>query len=285
MEGEEQVVEPQAEVAEAAVEEVQSEEVVAPTEDGLNETEEVHPAEEEEGGTSEQEPDAPEPVYQHEDVSYGDETISTEIAEETYTMLSDAGFDAEELTREMYADGEIGFSEERTQELYEKFGQFQVDLYLKAVSQQMELSSLQNKANQEAVDSAASARWETALEIVGSEDNWTAMEDWLGSAESSNVVTDDQVEAFNEVMEGGSEYMQKLAIADMHNRYTQTLPEEVKELQLLSGDSANQGAGEPTFLTGADYLALYQDGSYHNASAEQKAKWDSLRQNGIDKGV
>ena len=251
-----------------------SEEVTEPTEEP---TEEVSEESEE---VSEE---SVEPELTIVDLKYGDMDISANIPAEVDSMLSEKGFSAQELTKEIYADGEISLSQETLDKLYVEFGQFQVDSYMDGLKNHAELMRYTQADASAKHEAATTEAWNSALEVVGSDENWASMEAWLQSPESLDSVSDEQIAQFNEVMENGSSYTKGLALNSLYSQFTATLPEDAPELQLLDGDSSSK-SGEKSYLTQDEYFQLQVSGEYANATQQDQNKWDSQRQKGITKG-
>lgn len=252
------------------------------TEDGLSETVEDHPSED---GEKVEEKEFPEYSEQLEGISYGEESIDVTMSEDVHNLLVGAGIDPVELTKELYADGEISLNEHRMEELYQAFGKTTVDVYLQSAKQAMELNAFKAQQIQSEYDAGVAERWEDALEVVGSEDNWTSMEGWLASDASLDLVSENELKEFNDVMETGSPYMQKLAINALYSKYTSTLPKgEEQKLNLIEGDASSSNF-EADYLTADQYLQLFSSGKMSQSSPEEKAKYDAMRRKGQSLGL
>jgi hypothetical protein len=288
MEGTEEVtVDSVEETTEPVVEETVEEVVEETTEEIVEETTEETTEESTEEPTEEEEVKEEvdeEPSLTVTDLKYGDLEVEAVIDEGVNNMLNEKGFDGVELTKALY-DGEFGLPDETMQALYEAYGQFQVDTYLDALKAKADLLQYTTAEQTKAIEEANQARWDMATELVGGEQGWDNLQAWLDSDASQEVVTNEELAQFNEIMQDGTEYMQKLAIESLNNRYQNTLTPEQKELTLLEGDGGNLNPAAPETLTHAQYIELYSSQQYAKADAEQRAKWDEMRQRGIDKGL
>jgi hypothetical protein len=217
-----------------------------------------------------------------EGLKYGDVEVNAEIPQEVNDLLKEKGFSAQELTKELYEGGEISLPQETLDQLYEAYGKFQVDSYMDGLKSHAALMEYTSKEQAEGLETANTEAWNSALETVGTEENWTAMETWLQSEEGSTI-SDDKIAQFNEVMENGSPYMKDLAIKSMYAEFTSTLPEDAPELQLIEGTPI-QSAGGKDYLTAQEFFDIQVSGDYSKATASERQSWDDQRQKGISKG-
>jgi len=211
-------------------------------------------------------------------VKLGDFEGTVTIPADLANLAGEAGIDISAVASELYASEDFSLSDETKDSLYDKFGKWQVDSYLAGIKAQNDNTLSAHKSQVEEFTAASQKAWDATLEVMGGEDRWDDMADY-----AQRNLPPDEVEEFNNVMEHGSMRMQQLMIKDMYAKF------EVAGKPVLSADSVvldleegDNGKGDViTALTKAEYLALFPTGEYH----KDPAKYDKLRQAGINKGI
>ena len=205
------------------------------------------------------------------DYKYSDTSVEIDIPDDLRSELAAKDLDVDELAKELYS-GEFSLSDETRAKLDEAYGKFVVDSFLSSLKVQNDLNIQSHKditAKQEAADKVA---WDAAMEQVGGEDGWAAMESW-----AVQNLDDSAFDGFNKAMESGDPYLQKLAIQDMQGKYRES--EGDTSVRLLEGETSApkiEGA-----LSASDYAALFKSGEY----SKDPNKYDAMRRQGQKRGI
>lgn len=207
--------------------------------------------------------------------------VSIEVPDELKSTLDEVGVNTDKVIEELYGkDSDFTLSEETRKPLDEKYGKPVVDTFLNALKSQNE-SLLKGAADaKEAATKADQEAKEWSDEVVGGEENWTALEEWAGEN-----LDEAQIESFNKAMQSGDKWLQELAIKDLHSKYTNS--EGDTSASLISGDSASDTSGGP--LSKEDYLSEMTSPSFRelkgNDKVKAQAQLDARRRAGMKKGI
>lgn len=204
---------------------------------------------------------------------FNGQDVTVEVPSDLREELTGKGINVNDVVKELYTSEDFSLTDATKESLYKVFGKSMVDSYLLGLKAQNE-GSMRTHADGLAADEAANTvAWNETVEQVGGEDNWTALEAW-----AQTQFTDEQFKEFNSVMESGSRYAQKLAIADLMARHS------AKE-----GDSApNLVTGErvpPVSKDGALDYTTYVRGFGTPAQKADPAAWDARRRAGMAQGI
>ena len=251
-------------------------EVSETTDEAVNEaeTKQEEKAEESEKTTTEESSDA--------EYFFNGQQVQIEVPEDLKGDLDSAGVDVDTVLKELYGkDSDFTLSEETRKPLDDKFGKGIVDTFLGALKTQNE--SVLKGANdaQKAADEANRQAVEWSNEVVGGEENWTAMESW-----AADNLDDAQIESFNKAMNSGDKWLQELAIKDLSNKMRDS--EGDTSANLISGDnSATETTGEA--LSAQAYIKEMSSKEFMQLKGADKQaaqkQLDARRRAGIKKGL
>lgn len=204
---------------------------------------------------------------------FNGQDVTVDVPADLREELTGKGINVNDVVKELYTSEDFSLTDATKESLYKVFGKSMVDSYLLGLKAQNE-GAMRTHADGIAADEAANtAAWNETVEQVGGEENWTALEAW-----AQTQFTDEQFAEFNSVMESGSRYAQKLAIADLMARHSS------KE-----GDSApNLVTGErvpPVSKDGALSYSDYINGFRNGEQKKDPATWDARRRAGQAQGI
>lgn len=213
---------------------------------------------------------------------FNGEPVQIEVPEDLKSTLSESGVDVDKVLGELYGkDSDFTLSDETRAPLDEKYGKPVVDTFLNALKTQndsvlkgaQEATRAAEEANKQAVE------WSN--ELVGGEENWSALESW-----ATDNLEDAQLESFNRAMESGDKWMQELAIKDLHSKFKES--EGDTSASLISGDAtSSDSAGSP--LSAQDYIAEMTSPEFRNLKGQDKVKaqqqLDARRRVGMKRGL
>jgi len=212
-----------------------------------------------------------------EGVTYDGVEINVNLNQDIVNSLGEVGLDAKEITDELYKSEDFTLSQETKDKLYEKFPQWQVDSYLKGVKANNDLFIANHKAEITSIEEAGAAAWEATMEVMGGEDKWDDM-----SAFAVETLSEEDLTAFNEIMQNGNPMVQQLLIKDMFNKFTEAgAPPAPTILDLETGDNGGDLSNSGEALSHSAYHELIKSGEY----SKDPAKYDALRRLGQQKGI
>ncbi len=251
----------------------------APAQDTGSEHPEAPPAE----GTPEEgkEPTSSE-ASEEPELYWGETPVTVEVPDDLRSELSDKGIDVDKAVSELYAkEGEFTLSDETRAAAEAAYGKSAVSAFLSSLKAQNEAQSFRNEVTAKEQKAAEEQAVQWSNELVGGEESWDAMSEWVFSTEA---LTDEEVSAFNQAMQTPNRYVQELAIKDLQRRYKEANGDG--DPQLVDGDSASiSTVGGP--MTREEYQAEIAriDGLPHSQRSEAMATADARRQAGLNKGL
>jgi len=198
--------------------------------------------------------------------------VNVGIPDDLREQFAEKDLNIDDIVKELY-DGEFGLSEDSKAKLSEVYGKTIVDSYLDGVKARNDLFKSAHDKSISDNETANEELWNTALTQVGGEDNWNKFE-----AYAQDKFTDDEFDEFNAVMNSGSAYSQKLAIADVMSRYSESEGDD--QLDIIDGSSITKESNNEA-LSQADYLSLFKSGEY----SRDPSKYDNMRRKGQQLGI
>lgn len=213
---------------------------------------------------------------------WGGESVNIEIADDVNDALKEKGIDAMAIAKELYAkDGEFSLSDETKQKLYDAFGKFSVDAYLSGLKAQNEMFIMNTQRDAEKAEQANAERYSTISKEIGGDEGWGKLEEFALA-----TLSDDELAAFNEVMNSGNQYLQVYAVRELESRRTKAQGDDA--VSLIPGNAATVTEGGP--LSRQDYYAEMQKLSVtykHDkaGAAAAQAALDARRRAGMAKGL
>ncbi len=205
-----------------------------------------------------------------EGVDYHGIAMNIELPVEGVQMIKGANLEVDKVVNEFFGEG---LSDATKDALYEKHGKFIIDNLI------AQMTSTLDKAESDYSNSRDTA-FNAVADAIGGVDEWTKMEQFATSLPKEDV------DAFNTAMASGNPYFQKLAAMDLHRRMAggeapiaATIDNTVKSLDLV--ETKGSASTEVTACTKQEYLEAFKNGEYK----KDPAKWDTLRRNGMAKGL
>lgn len=232
------------------------------------------------------EEDKPTESSQEEEVSYffGGEEVTIEVPQEVEEELKAKGLDAYAIAAELYAkDGDFSLSEETKQKLYDAFGKFAVDAYLSGLKAQNEAFMLRSENEAKEREAAEVQRFTDISKECGGEEGWNRLEEW-----ALDVLSDDELTAFNAVMQSGNQYLQMYAVRELEARRKSAQGDD--EVTLVQPSAPAVDASDNSPLSAQEYIREISQlsqrfGRDRKAAAEAQAKLDARRRAGMAKGL
>lgn len=220
------------------------------------------------------------------EVSYffGGEEVTIEVPQEVEEELKAKGLDAHAIAAELYAkDGDFSLSEETKQKLYDAFGKFAVDAYLSGLKAQNEAFMLRSENEAKEREAADVQRFTDISKECGGEDGWNRLEEWALEA-----LSDDELTAFNAVMQSGNQYLQMYAVRELEARRKAAQGDD--EVTLVQPSAPAVDASDNSPLSAQEYIREISQlsqrfGRDRKAAAEAQAKLDARRRAGMAKGL
>lgn len=221
-----------------------------------------------------------------EEVSYffGGEEVTIEVPQEVEEELKAKGLDAHAIAAELYAkDGDFSLSEETKQKLYDAFGKFAVDAYLSGLKAQNEAFMLRSENEAKEREAADVQRFTDISKECGGEEGWKRLEEW-----ALEVLSDDELTAFNAVMQSGNQYLQMYAVRELEARRKAAQGDD--EVTLVQPSAPAVDASDNSPLSAQEYIREISQlsqrfGRDRKAAAEAQAKLDARRRAGMAKGL
>lgn len=221
-----------------------------------------------------------------EGVSYffGGEEVTIEVPQEVEEELKTKGLDAHAIAAELYAKGgDFSLSEETKQKLYDAFGKFAVDAYLSGLKAQNEAFMLRSENEAKEREAADVQRFTDISKECGGEEGWNRLEEW-----ALEVLSDDELTAFNAVMQSGNQYLQMYAVRELEARRKAAQGDD--EVTLVQPSAPAVDASDNSPLSAQEYIREISQlsqrfGRDRKAAAEAQAKLDARRRAGMAKGL
>lgn len=221
-----------------------------------------------------------------EEVSYffGGEEVTIEVPQEVEEELKAKGLDAYAIAAELYAkDGDFSLSEETKQKLYDAFGKFAVDAYLSGLKAQNEAFMLRSENESKEREAADVQRFTDISKECGGEEGWNRLEEW-----ALESLSDDELTAFNAVMQSGNQYLQMYAVRELEARRKAAQGDD--EVTLVQPSAPAVDASDNSPLSAQEYIREISQlsqrfGRDRKAAAEAQAKLDARRRAGMAKGL
>lgn len=221
-----------------------------------------------------------------EEVSYffGGEEVTIEVPQEVEEELKAKGLDAYAIAAELYAkDGDFSLSEETKQKLYDAFGKFAVDAYLSGLKAQNEAFMLRSENEAKEREAADVQRFTDISKECGGEEGWNRLEEW-----ALESLSDDELTAFNAVMQSGNQYLQMYAVRELEARRKAAQGDD--EVTLVQPSAPAVDASDNSPLSAQEYIREISQlsqrfGRDRKAAAEAQAKLDARRRAGMAKGL
>lgn len=221
-----------------------------------------------------------------EEVSYffGGEEVTIEVPQDVEEELKAKGLDAYAIAAELYAkDGDFSLSEETKQKLYDAFGKFAVDAYLSGLKAQNEAFMLRSENEAKEREAADVQRFTDISKECGGEEGWNRLEEWALEA-----LSDDELTAFNAVMQSGNQYLQMYAVRELEARRKAAQGDD--EVTLVQPSAPAVDASDNSPLSAQEYIREISQlsqrfGRDRKAAAEAQAKLDARRRAGMAKGL
>lgn len=213
---------------------------------------------------------------------WGDQAVDIEIADDVSAALQEKGLDAMAIAKELYAkDGSFNLSDETKQKLYDAFGKFSVDAYLSGLKAQNEMFVLNQTRDAERMEQANTERYQAISQEIGGEEGWGRLE-----AFALETLSDEELTAFNEVMNSGNQYLQAYAVRELESRRVKAQGDD--KVTLIPGNAAVASEGGP--LSRQEYqveLARIASEFKHDKAAHARAEaaLDARRRAGLAKGL
>ncbi|QAU05485.1 scaffolding protein [Klebsiella phage K1-ULIP33] len=221
-----------------------------------------------------------------EEVNYffGGEEVTIEVPQDVEEELKAKGLDAHAIAAELYAkDGDFSLSEETKQKLYDAFGKFAVDAYLSGLKAQNEAFMLRSENEAKEREAADVQRFTDTSKECGGEEGWNRLEEWALEA-----LSDDELTAFNAVMQSGNQYLQMYAVRELEARRKAAQGDD--EVTLVQPSAPAVDASDNSPLSAQEYIREISQlsqrfGRDRKAAAEAQAKLDARRRAGMAKGL
>lgn len=215
---------------------------------------------------------------------FGDLEVEIDIPDDVDAALKEKGLNAKEIAAELYAkDGSFQVSDETKQKLYDAFGKFAVDAYLGGLKAQNENFVYQMERDAAALEQANAERYEVVSKEVGGEEGWNALERF-----ALDTLPDEELAAFNAVMESGNQYLQMYAVRELEARRKQAQGDD--KVTLVDATGAASSGNDNSPLSGADYVRAIASlgqkyGTDKVARAAAEKALDARRMAGMKAGL
>lgn len=221
-----------------------------------------------------------------EEVQYffGEHEVTIDIPQDVTDSLKEKGIDAKQVAKELYAKGgKFELSDATKQKLYDAFGKFAVDAYLSGLKAQNEVFFLKEANAAKELEAANTQRFSDVSKEIGGEEGWSRLEAW-----ALETLSDDELTAFNAVMESGNQYLQQYAVRELESRRKAAQGDDRPSLIEPSAPAkANEENGPLTRDQYVQAIATLSQkyGNDRKAMAEAQAKLDARRRAGMARGI
>jgi hypothetical protein len=205
-----------------------------------------------------------------ENLTFNDALINIQIPPDAAKLAAEKGFDIKDLTSELFSSEDLSFSQETYDKLVDAYGKFFVDMTIQSVKSS---ATLGVKEAKEAYAVAEKEAFDNISGIVGGEEGWSKLEEFASSLEA------EEVSRFNEAMQSGNPLLQRYAVEALMAKMPKE-DEAPQPLRVVDG-KINTGGGSSGYMTAAEYQAAIISGEYK----KNPAHYDTLRRNGINKGI
>lgn len=229
-------------------------------------------------------PDDAEATQEVGELYFGDQAVEIDIPQDVTDALKEHGLDAVAIANELYAKGgDFKLSPETKEKLDGIYGKFAVDSYLAGLKAQNEGFLHQSQRDAEAAERANTERFDVVSKEVGGAEGWAGMERF-----ALETLSDDELTAFNAVMESGNQYLQMYAVRELESRRKAAQGDD--KVTLVDATSAGSSDNDNAPMSGADYVrAIAQLGhKYGNdrvARANAERALDARRTAGMKAGL
>lgn len=215
---------------------------------------------------------------------FGEHEVTIEIPDDVTEALKEKGLDAAKVAAELYGEGgKFELSDETKQKLYDAFGKFAVDAYLSGLKAQNETFFLREENAAKEMEAANAQRFTDISKEVGGEEGWTRLEEW-----ALETLSDDELTAFNAVMQSGNQYLQQYAVRELESRRKSAQGDDKPVLIEPTGSAAPTESNAP--LSRDQYIREIAQlgqkyGRDRKAMAEAQARLDARRRAGMARGI
>lgn len=215
---------------------------------------------------------------------FGEDAVSIDIPQDVTDALAEHGLDAVAIANELYAKGgEFKLSAETKEKLDKIYGKFAVDSYLAGLKAQNEGFMHQLQRDSEAAEKANSERFDVVSKEAGGAEGWANLERF-----ALDTLSDEELSAFNEVMESGNQYLQMYAVRELESRRKAAQGDD--KVTLVDATSTAGADADNAPLSGQEYIrAIAMLGkTYGNdrvARAAAEKALDARRTAGMKLGI
>lgn len=207
---------------------------------------------------------------------FGEQQINIKVDPSHHEELAAHGLDADAVVKELFAKGneDLKLSDETYDKLVKAFGKFSIDTYLGSLKQQVDFDVKADLAAQEAHEKATEELWNATLERVGGEEGWKSLEQF-----ALENLSDAELNDFNDVMNTGNAFTQKLAIDHLMGQMKEHKGDGKPDL--VSADTVPQNESQGGALSRAEYIKevarvskefQYDKDGYRKAMADLDAR-------------
>ncbi|HAE0645025.1 TPA_asm: scaffolding protein [Salmonella enterica subsp. enterica serovar Enteritidis] len=215
---------------------------------------------------------------------FGGHEVTIEVPDDVTEALKEKGIDAMQVARELYGEGgKFELSEETKQKLYDAFGKFAVDAYLSGLKAQNETFFLREETAAKEAEAANAQRYTDIAKEVGGDDGWSRLEEW-----ALDTLSDEELEAFNAVMQSGNQYLQQYAVRELEGRRKAAQGDDKPNLIEPTATAATSEDNAP--LSREQYIREIAQlgqkyGRDRKGMAEAQARLDARRRAGMARGL
>ncbi|AAP48770.1 scaffolding protein [Salmonella phage SP6] len=215
---------------------------------------------------------------------FGEHEVIIEVPDDVTEALKEKGIDAMQVARELYGEGgRFELSEETKQKLYDAFGKFAVDAYLSGLKAQNETFFLREETAAKEAEAANAQRYTDIAKEVGGDEGWSRLEEW-----ALDTLSDEELEAFNAVMQSGNQYLQQYAVRELEGRRKAAQGDDKPNLIEPTATAAASEDNAP--LSREQYIREIAQlgqkyGRDRKGMAEAQARLDARRRAGMARGL
>ncbi|AIM51257.1 head scaffolding protein [Lelliottia phage phD2B] len=209
--------------------------------DGKGTTEEKPAVAEEKPG------DKPEQVPSEVSYFFGGEEVSVDIDPSHREAFEAKGLDIDALVAELYGKGGFDLSPESRAKCDEAFGKFAMDAFLNSLKLQGESYMTSSKQAAEAKERADAELFASISAEVGGDEGWGRLE-----AFAMDTLSQEELDAFNEVMASGNKYLQQYAVRELEGRRKGVQGDD--EVKMIEGNASPRGGADNGPLNARDYI-------------------------------